>query len=274
MSTDQPTKKSPARKWVAACLWAAMVAWWAWLAWFLWKAPPATPAAEKRSPPAATATAGVPVHVAATNLAQVPPQPEAKPQAPPVAETSAPPAVVAGQERPTNVKAAVADLLIREDYAKAAALLDAEIAKNDAQAAAELAAAKTFVTDLSQLNALIAAAFKSKIGQRVAVEIDNKRHTMVVRGVDGLEVKGELLVKGGDAERAEPVAFSVDTLDPIERSRWLGRADTPAKSAMKFILHLKGGDYASASEFAAQAGPLAEAFTARAKAPPAGLRSP
>lgn len=273
MSTDQ-TKTTAARKWVRVCLWALLVAWWVALAWYLREPSEPAPAVVRRPPsksPASVASAPT----AKTSVVEALPRVEPAPLSPAAGATSAPPPTVVREDRLPKIREEVAELAIKGELAKAAALLDAELAKDDARdIAAELTATRQFVADLAQVNGLIASAFKSKIGQRVSLEMDNRRHLLTVRAVEGTEVKGELLVKAGDAERAEPVAFSVDTLDPIERSRWLGRADTPAKCAMKFLLHLKGGDYASASEFAAQAGPLAQAFSVKVKALAAGTRTP
>jgi hypothetical protein len=67
-------------------------------------------------------------------------------------------------------------------------------------------------------------------------------------------------ITGGPPASSNTVTFRISGLDPIERSRWIGAASTPARSAMKCILYLDGGDYESASAFAANCGPLSDAL--------------
>ena len=62
------------------------------------------------------------------------------------------------------------------------------------------------------------------------------------------------------------MTFSVKQMDPVMRSALLGRAYSPSRASMKFLLHMKAGDSDSARELAGKCGPMSKAFGALADA--------
>jgi hypothetical protein len=164
-----------------------------------------------------------------------------------------------------KTKENLAELLVERQTAKAAESLDWELR----QAAVpllrqELDALRSIVTAVAQLDRAVVQEFEAKVGKDVAVRLKNGVANIRLQAISGDTVCGAPVSEDG-AVATNSVVFRISSVDPIERSRWLGAATTPDRSAMKFLLYMEGGDYESAAAFALNCGPLAEAFRAIVK---------
>lgn len=120
---------------------------------------------------------------------------------------------------------------------------------------------RTFVAAVTQIDIEVINGFMKKIGQDADVMSGGKTVRVRLQAMSGDTVRGVL---AGDT--ASPVIFTISSLDPLERSRWLGPADTPVKCAMKYLFYMQSGDFSSAMTFAQNSGPLSAAFQTAALA--------
>jgi|GEM_PF-3580655 len=163
------------------------------------------------------------------------------------------------------LKRTVTDSLEGEDYARALELvaLAASFQNSDA-ARREILALSSFVREVSRVDDLIAEAFVERIGSETTIRRGESSISFVPKAVAGRQVSGKYL--GPEGERL--LTFKISSLTPAERSRWLGKADTPERCAMQCILQMRAGDYVAARILAANAGPLADALTEKIAAQP------
>jgi hypothetical protein len=162
------------------------------------------------------------------------------------------------------LKTVVARCLIDGDYDKASSVIDQAFGNSPSPSLQKgLEQLKQLAHDGSAIDAAVLAVFGGMVGQEVVVNYNYQNLKIVVQSIVNDEVRGRWVTKTG----TKPVSFSVGRLDPLERSRLLGEADTPAKHVMKFLLHMRGGDVKSARTFAAGCGVLSDAFAQLASAP-------
>lgn len=156
----------------------------------------------------------------------------------------------------------VARCLIEEEFDKAVAIIEQELEYAHSRSfETEMDNMKQLVDDISDMNNLIASSFRANVGRKVVIHHNNQDRTIILRSIIGDKVSADLVSRVGTTTLTKPATFSLARLDPLERSRWLGNADTPDKCAMKFILHMRGGDYKTAREYASKCGLLSDVFT-------------
>jgi hypothetical protein len=164
-----------------------------------------------------------------------------------------------------KIKEHLATLLVERQASKASKQLEWE----HQHAAAplfrqELDALRPIISAAAQIDKAVIREFESKIGKDVTVRLTNGVANIRLQAISGENVCGAPISDKG-VVAANSVMFKISSMDPIERSRWLGAASTPDRCSMKFLLYMEGGDYESAAAFAVNCGPLAEAFRAIAK---------
>jgi len=152
------------------------------------------------------------------------------------------------------VEAEVARCLVREDFRKAVECIRKGTSESSVGTGPESDALIRFIVDISKMDTLIASAFSEDIGKVTTLWYDGQSQTVIPRAVAGSKIS---VVRTGETEA---VTLPVSKLGPRERSRRLGKADTPPKSAMQFILAFEAGDYQAAGGYATNSGPLAAAF--------------
>lgn len=277
-AAGKPTAKKPAAKKppakpipkpVKVFAWSILCTWWAALAFLLFAKPeiirgllPNSAPYLPDAPPAKT---------------EIPPPPEpeiniepdtdVQPLVPPNGSTTQPPTPdPVQQQKPaapllTDLKTRLAGDLALQDFQQALATLDVEAKDKKEQAELdEIAKLREFVTEVSKMDETVRATFTAQAGKTIVLNYKNRRLQIELRAVSGNNITGLLLVKTAQGVEKKPIKFLLSRLEPLERARWLGPANTPARCAMKYILHLKGGDKATAKTYAANCGPLATAF--------------
>lgn len=270
---------------VKTLLWIGLLLWWALLVYSL--IPRRTrPAVEPVSRVLAETAAQAPaVEVPATEVAVVEaapsssttapsqtgenaaqPQPEeaAPVESPPAtaeAPPTPPPSADADAARLQTLKADLAKALLEESFAQAKDRLAAEKQPdNSARFSTELKRLTDFVERVSQVNDVVAATLRARVGETVVLQ----GKSLTLLAVSGGNVTGSMKTETG----SRAVTLSISSLSPMDRGRWLGTASTPERSAMRCILHLKAKETSSARTCAEQAGPLAEALTQLVAATP------
>ena len=279
-AAKQPAKPAakPIPKAVRIVAWTILCTWWAGLAALLFGKPeiirqflpdseaylPSKPKPEE--PPPAAPEPG-PDGVVEPDNGVKPPVPEGgqASQTQPDQDKQGEPAV----ELLPGVKTKLAGLLAAQDFQKALTLLDEEAkSRPDETELDEIAKLKDFVTKVATMDSAVRAAFTAKAGETVVLNYKNRHLQIELRAVSGDKINGLLLVKTAGGVEKKPITFPLSRLEPLERARWLGSANTPDRCAMKYILHLQGGDIAAARTYAANSGPLSSAFAERLKEVP------
>ena len=230
--------------------WALVLTWWTLLSAYLLELPPFGRQRDAVDPPGTAQ--GTPL-----------PAPAEREASPPRgrAETGDPARTAAAQLG--ALADDVAAMLAAEDFTAARARVSGA---EPAPAGSEEAEIGALVAEISQMETALRSAFQDRVGQEVGIYHRDQNHTIVIRSVIEDEVRADLVSGTDTARQSRPIVFAISKLDPVELSRWLGKADSPARAAMKCILHMKAGDAASAAEFAGQCGPLADAFARLAAA--------
>lgn len=177
------------------------------------------------------------------------------------AETETPASGIDFREKLENLKMKVADSCMEEKFDKALESISAELtATQDAGYRNELENLRRFVISVAGINKQIANNLANSAGQTITIRFRNSNMPLKIRAVIGTKIDALVVsnVKGAHVE--SPVSFSVEELSVAERLKWLGPVDSPVKHAMKCILNARLKDYRTASDFAANAGPLADAL--------------
>ena len=246
-------KERPLTLLVRAPAWILMALWWCFLAYSLMAPDTRPPGADQPTAPASPSS--------------VPEAPPSLPTSPDeMAQRLGELGVTSDQlSQMSTLKRVVADRLAQEDYGKAMELIGLaaafQTAPENREAAVELG---RFVHEISQVNTLVASAFLRNIGSELLIRHGDRRVRFVPKAVAGHQVSGTHLSDAGE----RVITFNVSSLTPAERSRWLGKAKTPAQCAMQCILQMEAGDYQAARLLASNSGPLARALLARAEGPP------
>jgi serine/threonine-protein kinase len=181
-------------------------------------------------------------------------------QTPPL-QTETPPAIDF-REKLENLKMTVADSCLEEKFDKALNLISTELmSTQDASYRKELENLRKFVVSVAGINKQVADNLANSAGQTIILRYRNSNITLKIRAVIGTKIDGLVISNVNGTQVETPISFSVDELSVAERLKWLGPVDSPVKHAMKCILNARLKDYRTASDFAANAGPLADAFS-------------
>lgn len=181
---------------------------------------------------------------------------------PPAVETETPASGINFREKLENLKMTVADSCMVENFDKALGSISAELASaQDAGYRKELEELRRFVTSVAGINKQVADNLANSAGQTVTIRLGNSNMPLKIRAVVGTRIEALVISNMNGTHVERPVSFSVEQLSIAERLKWLGSVDSPVKHAMKCILNARLKDYRTASDFAANAGPLADAFS-------------
>ena len=269
----KPVRPPFAPAWLRVTAWSMMLVWSGLLAYQLRVAPsPVRPPLLVRPLPPPPAPVAVPVAPAPVPAPVQPANPPADAVVPAPAVT-APPAVPVDRDKTVlkEIGQGVVRALLKGNAAEAKSLVQSELAGTRSDKLKKpLRDMEALVAAMSGMDAPILAAFRGAIGKPVTVQFDDSRRALIPRSVDGTDVTATL---GSDPAQTPPgqsVTFSIYEINPVDRARWMGTVDGPAKAAAKALLYLKGEDYASATTFAKQAGCLSDAMTAEILARQAG----
>ena len=219
---------------------------------------PAAEAGTETMPAAETPTTERPAAEAAaeTNPAAETPSAEAAPAVTQTAETNAPSAE-ADATRLETLKTDLAKFLLAESFAEAKSRLAAEGKLRNSEAfSADLKRLSGFVERVSQINDVIAAALRARVGETITLRGKNAGSLTLV-AVGGGNITGSVKTESG----SRVVTLAISALSPADRSQWIGQASTPEKAAMHCILRVKAQDKELAANYAAKAGAFSEAFS-------------
>jgi len=150
---------------------------------------------------------------------------------------------------------AVARELVAERFQEALRLIGDKTWPVSPGAEAHLDQWTAMVSDISKMNEIIALALATNVGRRMTLNFQGKKQVVIPRAVSG----DRLMVVSTNGTAAHTI--NIKNLSPQDRSRLLGKPDTPAKAAMQFILAWQDRDYNSAATFATNCAILSEAFS-------------
>lgn len=164
-----------------------------------------------------------------------------------------------------KAKEDLAALLVDRQVTKAAERLEWELGQSASPLVRrELEALKPIIRAAAEIDRAVIQEFESRIGKEVTVVLKNGTARLKLQAIAGDNVCGAPVSEDG-AVSTNLVVFRTSSMDPSERSKWLGAAPTPERGAMKYLLHMESGDYGSAATFATRCGPFSQAFGAIAK---------
>jgi serine/threonine-protein kinase len=213
---------------------------------------------------------GLPMHAIVTGPAPlVPPEPT-RPANAVVSPTEAPKTTAgtdgasarsdAEARQIVSLRQEAAELLAARQFGRADARIKAELLQDGTGSyRAQVEDLRRIVHAVADTDRTVAEGFLSKVGRDVTVRVGGREENLLLQAMAGDTVTGTRIT-GGPPASSNTVTFKLSSLDPIERSRWVGAASTPERAAMKCILYMNGGDYESASAFAANCGPLSDAL--------------
>ncbi|MBT3295548.1 MAG: hypothetical protein HN919_20895 [Verrucomicrobia bacterium] len=182
------------------------------------------------------------------------------PHAPVAAETRDAPAPKQNDPELRALKRRVVTALLSSSFSDALALIERQQKAPDIYPYQDdLDDLHGYVRAVARINAVVADAIRERIDEEVVIRVKDRRVTIIPRASAGDRINAVVIPSGADQKR-HSATFSVSDLDPIERSHWIGQADTPHKCAMKLLLHLSAGDPEGARVFAPSCGILARAF--------------
>ncbi len=115
---------------------------------------------------------------------------------------------------------------------------------------------------LKRVNVTVADILREHIDKEVVIRIRDRAVKIIPRASAG-ERLNVLVVPADTSKPGKSATFKVTDLAALERSRWVGKADTPLKSLMKLYLHLEADDRDGARAFAPNCGMLAAALEAQ-----------
>ena len=140
--------------------------------------------------------------------------------------------------------------------------------------ATEIERARSLVLATGRMNQTIAESIRNRIGKEVKIYVNGSRHRVMLHAMSGNTVNGSMVHEVNGRTVTNAVLFKISSLDPIERSRWVGPASTPEKCAMKYLLYLERGDHEMALQFAQNCGHFSETFAELAEQRMLGGASP
>ncbi len=148
--------------------------------------------------------------------------------------------------------------LYNENFTAAASAIDTELGKPHPKPVMDaLLEISGLIPEIVKAPVCIEAEFMRLTGTDVSIRHNGQNRTVLVRSVAADKIRG--MVRTSSGERA-PVTFTISQLNAGERARWMGKADTEAKAALKFILFMKDKDYSAAGSLVPLCGPLAKIF--------------
>ena len=282
-AAKQPVKPKPKPPptIVRVVAWTILCTWWAGLAFLLFGKPeiirqflpssapylPDAPPQQTSMPPTVTPEPEVKIENGNEVDPLIPPDTDTdtgtdttQVEPPPVQPVEPPPDLL------PEFKNKLAALLLAQDFTQATAVIDQEArARQEKAELAEVASLNKFVTEVSAMDEAVRSTFRAEAGNTIVINYKNRRLQIELQAVSGNTITGLLLVKTAQGSAKKPIKFLLSRLEPLERARWLGPANTPARCAMKCILHHRGGDNKTARTYAANSGPLAAAFAEHLK---------
>jgi serine/threonine protein kinase len=181
---------------------------------------------------------------------------------PPGTPAETPPPTTPPEALDKDFKLNVARSLVAGDYTEALAMVRKQITEDPGALRAQLDELHQFVLDVSQVKARVTSGLMAKVGEQITIEVKGKIFNIVPRAMATDKISAILVREDNGVTQTNLVTFTVDQLDPIQQSRWIGAADTTGKSGMKCLLYMRGGDYASAKVFAEKCGILSDSLVA------------
>ncbi|MCK5850718.1 MAG: serine/threonine protein kinase [Kiritimatiellae bacterium] len=166
-----------------------------------------------------------------------------------------------GAEPLTELKSALTDMLIIEDFAGAGAFLEQKNkeAKGKPEAP-EISKVSDFVKEVSGINNAVRQSFEKSIGNTIILNHNNNKHTLLLRAISGDTINAVLITGPKHSQERKSVKFRISLLAPAERARWLKSKPNSVQNAMKYILHMKNNDFIAARKYASDCGPFSEIF--------------
>lgn len=263
---------APVLLWFSAVAWILLFVWWSTYLLSELKLPPLplrqlvtkplpikTAAAPTTPPPLASAPSPQPApSISADKQSEKPPE-----QPPPQTDSSLSPAVAQPDDKAQMdmLGMNVVNWLLAEDFAMAQTILQEEKGKPHTEASlAKIEELKKFVRNVSEMPTVIENAFRLKLSEPMELVINKQKRTLVIHAISNGTAYALTVDTNGGAQDGDSITFPLSQVDPLDRNRCLGPANTPAKYVMKFILFMKGRDYKSAKPLVADCGPLAEYF--------------
>ena len=158
--------------------------------------------------------------------------------------------------------AETAGRLLAGELKTAHAVIDSALRKPSSQALArEFLRLKAFTDEATGTEGLVTRGLLGRVGQETTLHYKGEDRRVLLQAMSGDNVRGVLIETRPAGVVSNALLFTVSSLDPIERSRWIGPANSPARCVMKFLLYFDRGDFRTAVHFAENCGPFAEAFT-------------
>lgn len=166
-----------------------------------------------------------------------------------------------------DVRSRVADAICGAQFVEALKLVEDKLAAvSDAPSTKELQTMRRTVLEASRMKQLIRNGASSRVDQEVVLRIKGKLLPVTLRATAGDRINATVVDAAGAKPVTNSVTFNISDLEPAERGKLLGPANTPGRCTIKFLLNLQGRDFETARIFAENCGPLAEAFMAQAEA--------
>ncbi len=122
------------------------------------------------------------------------------------------------------------------------------------------------LTALKHVNTTVADILRAHIDEEVVIRVKNRSLKIIPRASAGDRINALVVASRADQPRCS-ATFKITDLAPLERSRLIGKADTPLKCLMKLHLHLEAGDRDAARAFAPSCGILADALQEQFRSP-------
>jgi hypothetical protein len=119
---------------------------------------------------------------------------------------------------------------------------------------------------LKRTNTTVADILREHMNEEVVIRV-KKRPVRIIPRASAGERLNALVVPGNSNQPRRSATFNIADLSPLERSRWVGEADTPLKCLMKLYLHLEADDRDGARAFAPGCGDLATALEEQLESP-------
>ncbi|MBL7076505.1 MAG: hypothetical protein ISS31_03440 [Kiritimatiellae bacterium] len=156
------------------------------------------------------------------------------------------------------LKSKVAAAIVADDLDSAIALVRRQLESPELypypEELTELTDALKAVRDV---NTTVADIIRGHIDEKVVIRVKNRPVTIIPRASAGDRVNAVVVPSRTNLPQRS-ATFKVTDLDPVERSRWIGEADTPRTCLMKLYLHLEADDRDGARAFAPSCGILSE----------------
>jgi len=112
---------------------------------------------------------------------------------------------------------------------------------------------------LKQINTTVADILRGHINEEIVIRVKGRPVKIIPRASAGERINA-LVVPSRTNQPSRSATFDITDLPPLERSRWIGKADTPLKCLLKLYLHLEADDRDGARAFAPSCGILAKAL--------------